>query len=77
MEKIESVNQLLNEIERTITDVHMERLSHRVKNLLFSCSKDYVKFVMNRLLELKTQALNYVQLSLNDSHLKDDSLQND
>lgn len=60
MEKIESVNLLLNEIEKTILDVQMERLSLRVKNLLYSCSKDYVKFVMNRLLELKAQAMNYM-----------------
>ena len=73
MEKIESVNQLLNEIEKTILDVQMERLSLRVKNMLYNCSKDYVRFVMNRLLDLKAQALNYVQNSLDDSLLKSDA----
>lgn len=37
----------------------MERLSLRVKSLLYFCSKNYVRFVMNKLQELKTQALNY------------------
>lgn len=73
MEKIESVNQLLNEIEKTIFDLQSDNLSARVKNLLYNSSKQYTKFIMGRLLELKTLAMNYLQSSVNDDNFEDDS----
>ena len=62
--KIDLINELFNEIEFTLNDIQKERLAGRVKGSLTSSAENYIRFVHDRLMVLKVQAVEYVKLSI-------------